>query len=119
VGHHVALVVGSARLLETAYFRGKITLENLIKSSQSPLDCSRYAVLRIDQRHRRFFHRRNTVRLPPTLIEPIAAEDVAGAARRIALGSPLNGTVEITGPEKFRLYELVRRGLAAPRIRAR
>ena len=55
----------------------------------------------------------NTVRLPSDLIQPMAAEDVASAVCRVALGSPLNGTVEIGGPEQFRLDEVVRRFLAA------
>jgi uncharacterized protein YbjT (DUF2867 family) len=115
VGHHVALsVVGSERLLESGYFRAKIAQENLIKSSSIP-----YSIVRATQ----FFEfikgiadfstDGNTVRLPSALIQPMAAEDVASAVCRVALGSPLNGTVEIGGPEQFRLYELVRRGLAA------
>jgi hypothetical protein len=55
----------------------------------------------------------NKVRLPSALIQPMAADDVASAVGRIAMGSPVNGTVELGGPEKFRLDELVRRGLAA------
>ena len=115
VGHHVALsVVGSERMLESGYFRAKIAQETLIKSSAIP-----YSIVRATQ----FFEfikgiadfstESNTVRLPPVLIQPMSAEDVAGAVCRVALGSPLNGTVEIGGPEKFRLDELVRRGLAA------
>jgi len=115
VGHHVALsVVGTERMLESGYFRAKIAQENLIKSSSIP-----YSIVRATQ----FFEfikgiadlstDRNTVRLPPDLIQPMAAEDVASAVCRVALGSPLNGTVEIGGPEKFRLDELVRRALAA------
>jgi uncharacterized protein YbjT (DUF2867 family) len=115
VGHHVALsVVGSERLLASGYFRAKIAQENLIKSSSIP-----YSIVRATQ----FFEfikgiadfstDGNTVRLPSALIQPMAAEDVASAVCRVALGSPLNGTVEIGGPEQFRLYELVRRGLAA------
>src|ERR1700694_3150772 len=114
VGHHVALsVVGSERLLESGYFRAKIAQENLIKSSSIP-----YSIVRATQ----FFEfikgiadfstDGNTVRLPPALIQPMAAEDVASAVCRVALGSPVNGTVEIGGPEQFRLDELVRRGLA-------
>jgi len=53
----------------------------------------------------------NTVRLAPVLIQPVAAEDVASAVGRIALGSPVNGIVEIAGPEQFRLDELIRRSL--------
>jgi uncharacterized protein YbjT (DUF2867 family) len=55
----------------------------------------------------------NTVRLPPVLIQPITADDVASAVAQVALGAPVNGTVEVGGPAKFRLDELVRRGLAA------
>src|SRR5690242_4088658 len=115
VGHHVALsVVGSERLLESGYFRAKIAQESLIKSSSIP-----YSIVRATQ----FFEfikgiadsstDGNTVRLPPALIQPMAADDVASAVCGVALGSPVNGTVEIGGPERFRLYELVRRGLAA------
>jgi uncharacterized protein YbjT (DUF2867 family) len=115
VGHHVALsVVGSERLVESGYFRAKIAQENLIKSSSIP-----YSIVRATQ----FFEfikgiadfstEGNTVRLPPVLIQPMAADDVASAVCRVAVGSPVNGTVEVGGPEQFRLDELVRRGLAA------
>ena len=115
VGHHVALsVVGSERMLESGYFRAKIAQENLIKSSSIP-----YSIVRATQ----FFEfikgiadfstSGNTVRLPTALIQPMAAEDVASGVCRVALGSPVNGTVEIGGPEQFRLDELVRQGLAA------
>jgi len=115
VRHHVALsVVGSERLLESGYFRAKIAQEELIKNSSIP-----YSIVRATQ----FFEfikgvadfstEENTVRLPPVLIQPMAAEDVAAAVCRVALGSPVNGTVEIGGPEQFRLDEVVRRRLAA------
>jgi uncharacterized protein YbjT (DUF2867 family) len=115
VGHHVALsVVGTERLLESGFFRAKIAQENLIKGSSIP-----YSIVRATQ----FFEfvksiadlstDDNTVRLPPVLIQPMAADDVASAVCRIATGSPVNGTVEVGGPEQFRLDELVRRGLAA------
>jgi uncharacterized protein YbjT (DUF2867 family) len=115
VQHHVALsVVGSERLVESGYFRAKIAQENLIKNSTIP-----YSIVRATQ----FFEfikgiadvstDGNTVRLPPALFQPMAADDVATAVSRVALGSPLNGTVEVGGPEQFRLDELVRRGLAA------
>jgi uncharacterized protein YbjT (DUF2867 family) len=115
VGHHVALsVVGSERMLESGYFRAKIAQENLVTGSSIP-----YSIVRATQ----FFEfvkgiadfstDGNTVRLPPVLIRPMAADDVASAVGRIALGAPVNGTVEVGGPEKFRLDELVRRGLAA------
>jgi uncharacterized protein YbjT (DUF2867 family) len=115
VRHHVALsVVGSERMLESGYFRAKIGQENLIKGSSIP-----YSIVRATQ----FFEfvkgiadlstDGNTVRLPSALIQPMAADDVAGAVARVAMGSPLNSTVEVGGPERFRLDELVRRGLAA------
>jgi uncharacterized protein YbjT (DUF2867 family) len=115
VGHHVALsVVGSERMLESGYFRAKIAQENLIKGSSIP-----YSIVRATQ----FFEfvkgiadfstDGNKVRLPTALIQPMAADDVASAVGRIAVGSPVNGTVEVGGPEKFHLDELVRRGLAA------
>jgi len=115
VGHHVALsVVGTERLLASGFFRAKMAQENLIKGSSIP-----YSIVRATQ----FFEfvqgiadfstDGNTVRLPPALIQPMAADDVASAVGRIAMGPPVNGTVEIGGPEKFRLDELVRRALAA------
>ena len=115
VRHHVALsVVGSDRMLESGYFRAKIAQENLIKGSAIP-----YSIVRATQ----FFEfvkgiadfstDGNKVRLPSAMIQPMAADDVASAVGRIAMGSPVNGTIEFGGPEKFRLHELVRRGLAA------
>ncbi|MGH9714042.1 MAG: SDR family oxidoreductase [Candidatus Acidiferrales bacterium] len=115
VRHHVALsVVGSERMLESGYFRAKIAQENLIKSSSIP-----YSIVRATQ----FFEfvkgiadfstDGNKVRLPTALIQPMTADDVATAVGRVATGSPLNGTVEVGGPEKFPLDELVRRALAA------
>src|SRR5216683_2136178 len=115
VGHHVALsVVGTERLLASGFFRAKMAQENLIKASSIP-----YSIIRATQ----FFEfvkgiadfstEGNKVRLPLALIQPMAADDVASAVGRIAAGSPVNGTVEVGGPEQFRLDELVRQGLAA------
>jgi uncharacterized protein YbjT (DUF2867 family) len=115
VQHHVALsVVGSERMLESGYFRAKIAQENLIKASSIP-----YSIVRATQ----FFEfvkgiadsstEGNTVRLPHVLFQPMAADDVASAVSQVALGQPINGTVEIGGPERFHLDELVRTGLAA------
>jgi uncharacterized protein YbjT (DUF2867 family) len=115
VGHHVALsVVGTERLLESGYFRAKIAQENLIKGSSIP-----YSIVRATQ----FFEfaksiadlstEGDRVRLPPVLIQPMAADDVASAVGRIAMGPPVNGTVEVAGPERFRLDEFVRSDLAA------
>jgi uncharacterized protein YbjT (DUF2867 family)/nitrite reductase/ring-hydroxylating ferredoxin subunit len=113
VGHHVALsVVGTDRLLASGYFRGKIAQENLIKASARP-----YSILRATQ----FFEfvkgiaagstEGTTVRLAPVLIQPMAADDVVSAIVRTAVGTPVNGTIEIAGPERFRLDEFIRRGL--------
>lgn len=115
VRHHVALsVVGSERMLESGYFRAKIAQESLIKASPIP-----YSIVRATQ----FFEfvkgiadfstDGNKVRLPAALIQPMSADDVANAISGVAMGSPVNGTVEVGGPEKFHLDELVRRGLAA------
>jgi uncharacterized protein YbjT (DUF2867 family) len=115
VGHHVALsVVGTERLSGAGYFRAKIAQEELIKESSIP-----YSIVRATQ----FFEFMNgiaadatdgnTVRLPPALIQPIAADDVAGALGRISVGPPLNGIGEIAGPDQFRLDELIRERLSA------
>jgi uncharacterized protein YbjT (DUF2867 family)/quercetin dioxygenase-like cupin family protein len=115
VRHHIALsVVGIERLPEYGYFRAKIAQEKLIKSSSIP-----YSIIRATQ----FFEfigriadegtEGNTVRLASALIQPMAADDVASAIARIVVGTPVNGTVEIAGPEQFRLDDLVRRDLAA------
>jgi uncharacterized protein YbjT (DUF2867 family) len=114
VGHHVALsVVGTQRLSESGYFRAKIAQEKLIKESSIP-----YSIVQATQ----FFEFvkgiadvsmvGNKVHLPPVLFQPMAADDVATAVGRIAVGSPVNGTVEVAGPEQFRMDELVRRHLA-------
>ncbi|HXA49638.1 MAG TPA: SDR family oxidoreductase, partial [Candidatus Acidoferrum sp.] len=115
VGHHVALsVVGTERLLESGFFRAKLAQENLIKSSQIP-----YSIVRATQffefvnKIADFSTDGNTVRLPHVLIQPMAADDVAGAVGRVAMGSPVNGTVEVGGPDRFRLDELIRTDLAA------
>lgn len=115
VGHHMALsVVGTERLLASGFFRAKLAQENLIKASAVP-----YSIVRATQ----FFEfvakiadissEGNTVRLPPVLFQPMAADDVASALGKIAMSSPVNRTIEIGGPEQFRLDELVRRNLAA------
>src|SRR6266481_2939074 len=115
VGHHVALsVVGTERLLESGFFRAKLAQENLIKGSSIP-----YTIVRATQffefvkQIADFSTVGNQVRLPPALFQPMAADDVASAMARIATNSPVNGTVEIGGPEQFRLDELARRDLAA------
>jgi len=115
VGHHVALsVVGTDRLSESGYFRGKIAQEKLITESSIP-----YTIVHATQ----FFEFLkgladwsmvgDKVHLPPVLFQPMAADDVATGVARVAVGLPVNGIVEIGGPEQFRLDELVRRRLAS------
>ena len=117
VGHHIALsVVGTDRLLASGYFRAKMAQEDLIKASPVP-----YSIVRATQ----FFEfvsaiaqsatDGQTVRLSPALVQPIVSEDVAAALADIAVKEPLNGTVELAGPEAIRLDELVRRFLSANR----
>jgi uncharacterized protein YbjT (DUF2867 family) len=115
VGHHVALsVVGTDRLSESGYFRAKIAQEKLIRESSIP-----YSIVHATQ----FFEFLkgladistvgDKVHLPPVLFQPMAADDVANAVGKIAVGPPVNGIVEIAGPEQFRADELVRRRLAS------
>jgi uncharacterized protein YbjT (DUF2867 family) len=115
VRHHVALsIVGSERLPDNGYFRAKVAQENLIKASGIP-----YSILRATQ----FFEfvggiaEAATVgeelRLSPALIQPIASDEVAAALTEVALAAPVNGTLEVAGPEAMPLDELVRRLLRA------
>jgi uncharacterized protein YbjT (DUF2867 family) len=110
VAHHVALsVVGTERLTESGYFRAKLAQETLIAESSIP-----YSIVRATQFYE--FMKRitadatdgNIVRLPPALIQPMAADDVAGAVGRVSVGAPVNGIVEVAGPAQFRLDELIR-----------
>jgi uncharacterized protein YbjT (DUF2867 family) len=105
--------VGTDQLSESGYFRAKIAQEKLIRESPIP-----YTIVHATQ----FFEFlkgladismvSGKVHLPHVLFQPMAADDVASATGRIAVGSAVNGTVEIGGPEQFRLDELVRRRLA-------
>ena len=115
VGHYVALsVVGTERIPDSPYFRAKNAQEKLIKDGGIP-----YSIVHATQ----FFEfvkriaddatEGTTVRLPPVLIQPMAADDVAEAVGRVAVGAPRNGTVEVAGPQQFRFDDLIRRGLAA------
>ena len=115
VSHHVALsVVGTDRLPDSGYFRAKLAQEEAIKAATVP-----YTIVRATQ----FFEfigriadsntDGDTVRVPPVLVQPEAADDVAAALAVAAVGAPVNGTVELAGPERFRLDELTRRVLNA------
>jgi uncharacterized protein YbjT (DUF2867 family) len=117
VRHHVALsIVGADRLPASGYLRAKVAQEKLIKASRIP-----FTIVRSTQ----FFEfvkgiiqsatQGQTVRLSPALMQPIAADDVATALTGFALAEPLNGTVEIAGPEPIRRDELARRFLSAMR----
>lgn len=115
VGHHVALsIVGADRLPGSGYMRAKVVQEALIRSATVP-----YTIVRATQ----FFEflggiagastDGNTVRLPPVRMQPIAADDVAAALADVAVGRPVNGIVEMAGPEALPMEELVRRFLRA------
>jgi len=115
VRHHVALsIVGLERVPDSGYFRAKLAQEALIKASPVP-----YSIVRATQ----FFEfvksiaaaatEGETVRVAPVLIQPIAADDVARAVGKVAVGEPLNGTLEVAGPEELRFDALVQRGLSA------
>jgi uncharacterized protein YbjT (DUF2867 family) len=114
IKHLVALsVVGTDQLSESGYFRAKIAQEKLIKGSSIP-----YSIVHATQ----FFEflkgladfsmDGGKVHLPHVFFQPMAADDVATGVARVAVGQPVNGTVEIGGPETFRVDELVRRRLA-------
>jgi uncharacterized protein YbjT (DUF2867 family) len=115
VTHYVALsVVGSERIPDSPYLQAKNAQEALIKAGGIP-----FTIVHATQ----FFEfvRRiadeatvgTTVRVPSVLIQPMAADDVAEAVARVAVAAPVNGTIEVAGPEQFRFDELIRRGLAA------
>lgn len=115
VGHHIALsVVGTDVVSESGYLRAKLAQENLIKSSHIP-----YTIVRSTQ----FFEflssiaQSNAVEqavyLPTAFLQPIASEDVANALLQVVLEAPVNGIIEIAGPERFRLSELVKQYLKA------
>jgi uncharacterized protein YbjT (DUF2867 family) len=117
VGHHVALsVVGTDRLPDSGYLRAKLAQEELIKASGRP-----YTIVRATQ----FYEFvgaiaqsgavGDTVHLPPALVQPMAADDVAAALAEVALATPVNGTVEIAGPDKIPLDEAARRLLRVSR----
>jgi uncharacterized protein YbjT (DUF2867 family) len=114
VKHLVALsVVGTEQMSESGYFRAKIAQEKLIKGSSIP-----HSIVHATQ----FFEflkqladislEGKTVRVPDVLFQPMAADDVASAVGRVAVGQPINGTVEIGGPEVFRMDALIRQRLA-------
>src|SRR4029077_14325350 len=115
VRHYVALsVVGTERIPDSPYLRAKNAQETLIRSAGIP-----YSIVHATQ----FFEFINriadeategtTVRLPPVLIQPMAADDVATAVCGLSDATPLSGMVELSGPQQFRFDELIRQGLGA------
>ncbi len=114
VEHHLALsIVGTDRLPDNGYFLAKVAQEKLIKASKTP-----YTILRATQ----FFEfvegiinagdDGSVVRLSPALIQPIASDDVCAVLADLAVGAPVNGTVEVGGPDRFPLDDLARKFLA-------
>lgn len=114
VKHHVVLsVVGTDRLQDSAYFRAKMAQENLVKQSGIS-----FTIVRSTQ----FFEfigaiarsgvQGETIWMSPAFIQPVASDDVVAAMADLLVGKPVNTIVEIAGPEKFRLDELVRKYVA-------
>ncbi|MGH3242831.1 MAG: SDR family oxidoreductase [Spirillospora sp.] len=113
VGHHVALsIVGTERLPDSGYMRAKVAQEDLIAGSPIP-----YSIVHATQ----FFEfagaiadaatEGDTVRVPDALIQPMAADDVADAVTRAALGSPTRGITDVAGPDRFAFADLIRQYL--------
>jgi uncharacterized protein YbjT (DUF2867 family) len=114
VGHHVALSIVAIDRTDNGYFRAKVAQEKLIEASGVP-----YTIIRATQ-FLEFLRDiadssavGNTVRLPPVMFQPIAADDVAANVAEVALAAPRNGIVEIAGPERASFNEIVARYLKA------
>ncbi|NUU39282.1 SDR family oxidoreductase [Pseudomonas sp. C2B4] len=113
VRHHVALsIVGTERLPESGYFRAKVAQENLIKASPIP-----YTILRATQFFEfvggivQSFTVGEQICASPALIQPIASDDVAAVLTDVTLEAPVNGTVEVAGPDAMPIDELAKRFL--------
>lgn len=115
VGHHVALsVVGTERLQASGYFRAKLVQEELIKASPTP-----YTILRSTQ----FFPfiegiirsgaEGGVIRLPTAMVQPVHADDVVAVLADISVGAPVNGTIEVAGPEKIAIDRFAEAYLSA------
>jgi uncharacterized protein YbjT (DUF2867 family) len=115
VGYHVALsIVGTDRIPDSGYLRAKRAQEQLIEKASIP-----YTIVHATQ----FFEFAlriadeatdgDTVRVPPVLIQPMAADDVAAALCKVALAIPLNAITEIGWPEALRFEDFIRQGLRA------
>jgi len=115
VGHAVLLSILGADLVPgLVYYRGKVLQEDITKSGSTP-----YTIVRATQFFEfiepamSFTADENTVRLSATLIQPMAAADVAQAVADVSSGAPLRGTRNVAGPEVFSLDQLGRITLAA------
>jgi uncharacterized protein YbjT (DUF2867 family) len=116
VGHHVAVsIVGADRIPDSGYLRAKVAQEKLIQSAGIP-----YTILRATQFFEfigtiiaHFATDGQTVRVPSALIQPILSDDVAAALVDVTLGAPVNGIIELAGPERFRFDDIIRQFLSA------
>jgi uncharacterized protein YbjT (DUF2867 family) len=115
VGHHVVLsIVGVDRPRDIPYFRAKVAQEKLVQESRIP-----YSIVRVTQFFEFFLQIANSatdgniVRVPAAFIQPIAADDVAEAVGKVALGPPVKGIVDVGGPERFRFEDFIRQGLSS------
>ena len=116
VAHHIAVsIVGAHRIPDSGYMRAKVAQEKLIQSAGIP-----YTIIRATQFFEfigtiiaQFPTDGQTVRLPPAFIQPILSEDVADALVDITLGAPVNGIIDLAGPDRFRFEEIIRQFLSA------
>src|SRR5262245_14076717 len=116
VGHHVALsIVGADRVPDSGYLRAKVAQEKLIQSAGIP-----YTILRDTQLSQfiititaQFPTDGQTVRVPSAFIQPILSDDVVAALVDVTLGAPVNGIIDLAGPERFRFDEIIRQFLSA------
>lgn len=115
VEHHVVLsIVGTDRSPDSVYYSAKLGQEKLIENSSIPYSiCHATQFFEFVTTIAQWATDGDTVRLPPVLVQPIAADDVATALGKIVMGAPLNGHIQIAGPESFRMDELIRHALAA------
>ncbi|WP_017314205.1 SDR family oxidoreductase [Mastigocladopsis repens] len=116
VAHHIVVsIVGADRILDSGYMRAKVAQEKLIQSAGIP-----YTIVRATQFFEfietiiaQFPTDGQTVHLPPAFIQPIQSEDVVAALIDITLGAPVNGIIDLAGPERFRFEEIIRQFLSA------
>jgi uncharacterized protein YbjT (DUF2867 family) len=122
VGHHVAVsIVDADRIPDSGYMRAKVAQEKLIQSAGIP-----YTILRATQFFEfigtiiaQFATDGQTVRVPSAFIQPILSDDVVAALVDVTLGAPVNGIIDLAGPERFRFDEIIRQFLSATRTHVR